>query len=248
MWISDPEDQSVFTVCSLKACRNIQELFHFCRTLSRVVCSRLCRNQSSTQVNQGEEALLLQNYSWPWALWSPSCLDNFIFSVWHRIYLYKHDLWMTILMNWSHLHGLLIQLELFFSRSVFVLFRSADSFDLFQTLHVKAPATEKKTYVGVFFFLFLCSAGQFPRDGPARPPAGDRRHGADPGEMWRWSMISFSEFIRNETEAAAFVWEVKWKHFITSFRNSFCFLFLKTQLQCLFIKICFLSKSVSFYW
>lgn len=41
-------------------------------------------------------------------------------------------------------------------------------------------------FLTLLFCLFCCSAGQFQRDHPAWPPAGNWRHGANPGEMWRY--------------------------------------------------------------
>jgi len=48
------------------------------------------------------------------------------------------------------------------------------------------------------FFFCCCSAGQFSRNAAAWLAFGDRWHGADPGEMWRWIHECWSQLLSSK--------------------------------------------------
>lgn len=79
-------------------------------------------------------------------------------------------------------------------------------------LPYSAEEFKKNHLTWVFYASLCCSAGQFPRDRPARPAPGNWRHGADPGEMWRWDTQPAEELYKKWAFICVFAWEIltKW--------------------------------------
>lgn len=104
-----------------------------------------------------------------------------------------HKLWFyfTYTDYWSYLLSLCC-FHFFFFFSCPIIFCLFVSYTLFLTL---------------LFCLFCCSAGQFQRDHPAWPPAGNWRHGANPGEMWRYGACFIHFLCGGYIQISCSLWE-----------------------------------------